>query len=125
MVHMLGTWSSYVGFHCLREDLSFPFMFKRKQFPVHLNFTMTINKAHGHYQLLVYIYWNQCFHMGNYMLLYQGVCLKDPPRFYVSPVKKLISKAIALRILCILTSLELGCILYYFSYIIYQSFGHF
>jgi hypothetical protein len=27
------------------EDLSLPFKFKRKQFPVRLSFTMTINKA--------------------------------------------------------------------------------
>jgi ATP-dependent DNA helicase PIF1 len=29
------------------EDLSLSFKFKRKQFPVRLSFTMTINKAHG------------------------------------------------------------------------------
>jgi ATP-dependent DNA helicase PIF1 len=29
------------------EDLSLPFKFKRKQFPVHLSFAMTINKAQG------------------------------------------------------------------------------
>jgi hypothetical protein len=29
------------------EDLSLPFKFKRKQFPVCLSFTMTINKAQG------------------------------------------------------------------------------
>jgi ATP-dependent DNA helicase PIF1 len=29
------------------KDLSLPFKFKRKQFPVHLSFTMTINKAQG------------------------------------------------------------------------------
>jgi ATP-dependent DNA helicase PIF1 len=29
------------------EDMSLPFKFKRKQFPVHLSFTMTINKAQG------------------------------------------------------------------------------
>jgi ATP-dependent DNA helicase PIF1 len=29
------------------EDLSLPFKFKRKQFPVHLSFVMTINKAQG------------------------------------------------------------------------------
>jgi hypothetical protein len=45
--------------------------------------------------------------MGNYMLLYQGVCLKDPPGFYVNPAKMSIPKAIALKILCILMSLEL------------------
>jgi hypothetical protein len=58
-------------------------------------------------QLLVYIYQNQCFHMGNYILLYQGVCLKDPPGFYVNPTRMSMPKAIALRILCILRSLEL------------------
>jgi hypothetical protein len=45
--------------------------------------------------------------MANYMLLYQAVCLKAPPRFYVNPARKSIPKAIALGILCILTSLEL------------------
>jgi ATP-dependent DNA helicase PIF1 len=29
------------------EDISLPFKFKRKQFPVRLSFTMTINKALG------------------------------------------------------------------------------
>jgi hypothetical protein len=41
------------------------------------------------------------------MLLYRGVCLEAPPEFYVNPAKKSIPKAIALGILCILTSLEL------------------
>jgi hypothetical protein len=45
--------------------------------------------------------------MGNYMLLYRGVCLEDPPGFYVNPARMSIPKAIALGILCILTSLEL------------------
>jgi hypothetical protein len=45
--------------------------------------------------------------MGNYILLYRGVCLNDPPRFYVNPTRMSIPKAIALRILCILASLEL------------------
>jgi hypothetical protein len=45
--------------------------------------------------------------MGNYMLLYRGVCLDDPPRFYVNPAKMSMPKVIALEILCILTSLEL------------------
>jgi hypothetical protein len=62
------------------EDLSFPFKFKRKQFLVRLSFVMTINKVQG--QTLpnvgVYVYQNQCFHMGNYMLLYRGVCLETP-----------------------------------------------
>jgi ATP-dependent DNA helicase PIF1 len=31
----------------LFEDQSLPFKFKRKQFPVRLSFTMTINKAQG------------------------------------------------------------------------------
>jgi hypothetical protein len=52
--------------------------------------------------------------MGNYMLLYRGVCLKDPPRFYVNPARKLTPKVIALRILCILTSLELDA--FYISF---------
>jgi hypothetical protein len=45
--------------------------------------------------------------MGNYMLLYQGVCLNYPPEFYVNQARMSITKEIALRILCILTSLEL------------------
>jgi hypothetical protein len=45
--------------------------------------------------------------MGNHMLLCRGVCLEAPPGFYVNPTRKLISKAIALGILCILTFLEL------------------
>jgi hypothetical protein len=44
------------------------------------------------------------------MLLYRGVCLEDPPRFYVNPTRKLIPKAITLRILCILMSLELDAL---------------
>jgi ATP-dependent DNA helicase PIF1 len=50
------------------EDLTLPFKFKRKKFPMCLSFVMTINKARC--QLLVYIYRNQCFHVDNYMLLY-------------------------------------------------------
>jgi hypothetical protein len=45
--------------------------------------------------------------MGNYMLLYRGVCLEDPPGFYVNSAKMSMPKAIALKILCILMSLEL------------------
>jgi hypothetical protein len=45
--------------------------------------------------------------MGNYMLLYRGVCLEDPPGFYVNPTRMSIPKVITLRILCILTFLEL------------------
>jgi hypothetical protein len=45
--------------------------------------------------------------MGHYMLLYRGVCLEDPLGFYVNPARLLMPKAIALGILCILTSLEL------------------
>jgi hypothetical protein len=41
------------------------------------------------------------------MLLYRGVCLEDPPGFYANLARKLIPKAIAHGILCILTSLEL------------------
>jgi hypothetical protein len=52
--------------------------------------------------------------MDNYMLLYRGVCLKDPPGFYINRVRKSIPKAIALRILCILTSLELDA--FYISF---------
>jgi ATP-dependent DNA helicase PIF1 len=29
------------------DDISLPFKFKRKQFPIRLSFAMTINKAHG------------------------------------------------------------------------------
>jgi hypothetical protein len=28
--------------------------------------------------------------MGNYMLLYRGVCLEDPPGFYVDPARNLV-----------------------------------
>jgi hypothetical protein len=48
------------------------------------------------------------------MLLYRGVCLEDPARFYVNPVRKSIPKAISLGILCILTSLELNA--FYISF---------
>jgi hypothetical protein len=48
------------------------------------------------------------------MLLYRGVCLEDPPGFYVNPARKSIPKAIALRILCMLTSLELDA--FYISF---------
>jgi hypothetical protein len=48
------------------------------------------------------------------MLLYRGVCLKDPPGFYVNPARKSIPKAIALGILCILMSLELDA--FYISF---------
>jgi hypothetical protein len=69
---------------------------------------MTINKAQGQTLLTIGVYLlNQSFHMSNYMLLYRGVCLEDPPRFYVNLARKSIPKAIALEILCILTSLEI------------------
>ena len=32
---------------CLSDDEMFPFQFKRKQFPIRLSFTMTVNKAQG------------------------------------------------------------------------------
>jgi hypothetical protein len=48
------------------------------------------------------------------MLLYRWVSLKDPPRFYVNPAMKSIPKAIALGILCILTSLEIDA--FYISF---------
>jgi ATP-dependent DNA helicase PIF1 len=32
---------------CLSDNEMFPFQFKRKQFPIILNFAMTINKAQG------------------------------------------------------------------------------
>jgi hypothetical protein len=38
------------------EDLSLPFKFKRKQFPVRLSFTMTINKTQGHTLPIVGVY---------------------------------------------------------------------
>jgi hypothetical protein len=41
------------------------------------------------------------------MLLYRGVCLEDPPGFYVNPARMSMPKSIALGILCILMSLEL------------------
>jgi ATP-dependent DNA helicase PIF1 len=40
----------------LSEDLSLPFKFKRKQFPVRLSFAMTINKAHGQALPIVGVY---------------------------------------------------------------------
>jgi hypothetical protein len=52
--------------------------------------------------------------MGNYMLLYRGVCLEDPPGFYVNPARKSIPKEIALGILCILMSLEFNA--FYISF---------
>jgi hypothetical protein len=45
--------------------------------------------------------------MGNYMLLYRGLCPEDPHRFYVNPARMSMPKVVALRILCILTSLKL------------------
>ena len=32
---------------CPSEDITLPFKFKRKQFPIRLSFAMTINKAQG------------------------------------------------------------------------------
>ena len=32
---------------CPSEDITLPFKFKRKQFPIRLSFTMTINKTQG------------------------------------------------------------------------------
>jgi hypothetical protein len=40
------------------------------------------------------------------MLLYRGVCLETQLGSYVNPTRKSIPKAIALGILCIMTSLE-------------------
>jgi ATP-dependent DNA helicase PIF1 len=54
----------------LSEDLSLPFKFKRKQFPVRLSFAMTINKAQGHTVPNVGVYLP-----ASCMLLYQGACL--------------------------------------------------
>jgi hypothetical protein len=52
--------------------------------------------------------------MGNHMFLYQGMCLEAPPRFYVNLERKSIPNAIALGILCIMTSLELDA--FYISF---------
>jgi hypothetical protein len=55
------------------------------------------------------------------MLLYREVCLEAPPGFYVNLVRKSIPNAIALGILCILTSLKLDA--FYISFDV--LFGHF
>jgi hypothetical protein len=52
--------------------------------------------------------------MSNYLLLCRGVCLEAPPGFHVNLARKSIPKAIAVGILCILTSLELDA--FYISF---------
>jgi hypothetical protein len=106
---MLGIGSSYLGFCCLRlRTCHFLSSSRGSSFPcIWVSRWLSTWHRARRCQLLVYIYRNQSFHMGNYMLFYWGVCLEDPPRFYVNPARKSISKAIALIILCILMSLEL------------------
>jgi ATP-dependent exoDNAse (exonuclease V) alpha subunit len=41
---------------CPSDDEMFPFQFKRKQFPIRLSFTMTVNKAQGQTILNVGVY---------------------------------------------------------------------
>jgi ATP-dependent DNA helicase PIF1 len=64
------------------EDLSLPFKFKRKQFPIRLSFAMTINKAQGQ----TYQMYTKCgclstepvFSHGQlYVALSRGVSRKD------------------------------------------------
>jgi hypothetical protein len=113
---MLGTGSSYLGFHCLHlKTYHFLSSSRRSNFPCvwASQWLSTRHKARC-CQLLVYIYRNQYFHMGNYMLLYREVCLEDTPGFYANLARKLFPKAIALGILCILTSLKLNA--FYISF---------
>jgi hypothetical protein len=105
---MLGTGCSYLVEMSPSKDLSLPFKFKRKQFPMRLSSTMTINKAHGQMLPTIGVYLpNPVFSHGQLYVALSRVYLKAPPGFYVNPARKSIPKAIALGILCILTSLEL------------------
>ena len=63
---------------CPSEDITLPFKFKRKQFPIRLSFAMTINKAHDQTIPSVGIYLPEPVfpHSQLYIALSRGVSRK-------------------------------------------------
>ncbi|KAJ0614373.1 putative DNA helicase [Helianthus annuus] len=73
---------------CLSEDDMFPFKLKRKQFPIRLSFSMTINKAQGQTILYVGVYLpDSVFSHGQlYVALSRGVS-RENTKVLVHPAK--------------------------------------
>ena len=85
------------------DDISLPFKFKRKQFPICLIFAMAINKAQGQTIPNVVIYLQSLFsHMESFMSRYQ-VCMKTN-RKNSGQIKEKDQQGRAQKILCIKTS---------------------
>ena len=74
---------------CPSEDNMFPFKLKRKQFPVRLSFSMTINKAQGQTipNVGVYLPESVFSHGQLYVALSRGIS-RSNTKVLVKPVKK-------------------------------------